>query len=840
MRLLQVCSIAVALAAISAEAQVVGQGSGPLTQGAEAPGQSFALQDDGTSLGANPAGLGFVQGLELDFLHNGYYGTGPADANALYLTGGGGPLVLGVGFDWLNRSTCAPTCPPGGPGTLSYRRTSVGGALRLRELSLGAVHRGFRGLDLSSWDFGALARPLRWLSLGAAALDANRPGPLPRRWVMSAGIRPVREELDLAADLRWSECTNAAAGARCGFEHKEWFFTVQARALRGITLIGQVGVLDGDRVAGLVGLQLDFPHLGVAYAPSFGGGSAIAPPLTSTDARDSWRVRLSTERWPSIRIPVRQAVEIDLKKALSHPRPGPLALVFGATARDPLAETLDTFRRIARDPTVRAVVLRSGGLPLGMARAEELRAGVENLKASGKRVLFYLESGGDLEYSVALSADRIFAPPQAVLLVNGFAATALFAAAGLDKLGVKAEFFRVGAYKTAPDLFTRSGMSGEQREVASSLLDDLYGRYLKRIAEARHLDERRVKSLLDEGILKPGEAVSAGLIDGLVYPDQLEEEAGKILGGKVSLRKVGTGAPARRDVRWGGRAKIAVVRVVGDIARGEGGRDPFGVVKVAGSDSIARHIRAAADDGEVAAIVVRIDSPGGDGNASDLIWRELVRARKEKKKPVIASMGDVAASGGYYVAAGADEIFAEPGTITGSIGVFVGHFDATGLLGKLGLNLTTTKRGESADLFNPERGLTDRERKTLQAWVESFYEEFVSRVAEARGLSKAEVDRVAQGRVWTGAQAQERKLVDRIGGFEDAVAEAKRRAGLDPDEEVELDDEEPVAVRLADFAGATALDVVPLGLGPRALRALRLLGEPGTLRAALPFDLEVQ
>ncbi|MGZ6125403.1 MAG: hypothetical protein ACXWLR_10620, partial [Myxococcales bacterium] len=393
---LLVCSIAVGLASLPSRAQVVGQGLGPITQGAEAPGQSFALQDDGTSLGANPAGLGFLRGLELDFLHNGYYGSGLADANALYLTGGAGPLALGLGFDWLNRSTCGPglPCPPE-IGTLSYRRTSVGGALRIGELSLGAVHRGFSGLDLSSWDFGALARPTRWLSLGAAALDANRPDSLPRRWVVSAGARPLHEELDLAVDLRWSECTNAQSGV-CGFDHEDWFFTVQARMPRGLTWIGQLGVLDGGHVAGLIGLQLDFEHLGAAYAPAFGGSSS------SNQARDSWRLRASSEIWPSVHVPVRQAVEIDLKTALSHPRPGALALVFGASERDPLVETLATFRRISRDSSVRVVVLRSGGLPLGLARAEELRAGVENLKASGKRVLFYLESGGDLEYSVAL------------------------------------------------------------------------------------------------------------------------------------------------------------------------------------------------------------------------------------------------------------------------------------------------------------------------------------------------------------------------------------------------------------------------------------------------------
>jgi protease-4 len=813
MRNTLVCSIAVALAASGARAQL---SNTPFSQGAVAPGQSFALQDDGTSLAGNPAGLGFVEGLELDYLHNGYYGSTAGGANALYLSGGGGPLSLGLGFDWINGTDTTGTA-------VSYRRFSIGGALQLGQLSLGVVHRGFSGItaDLATWDFGALVRPLRWLALGAAVLDSTQPESQPRRWVLAAAVRPLGERLDLAADVRWPEP---------GFDSRDWFFTARWRLLRGVMLIGQLGVLTGSQTTGLIGAQFDLSHLGVTYAPTFGSGGA----------RNSWSLRASTERWPSVRLPIPFGAELDLKKALSRPPPSPLALVWGSTARDPLAETIETLRRLAKDPSTKAVVLRSGGLPLGGGRADELRAAIENLRGSGKSVLFYLESGGDLEYSVALAADRIYTAPQAVLLVNGFAATALFAAAGLDKLGVKAEFFRVGAYKNAPDVFTRTGMSREQREVASSLLDDLYGRYVKRIADARHLEESKVKSLLDEGILRPGEAVQAGLIDGLIYPDQLEEEAGKLLGTSISLRKVGTGAPAERELRWGALPRIAVVRVTGDITRGEGGRDPFGAVRVAGSDSIVRRIRQAADDPNVSAIVVRIDSPGGDGTASDLIWREMVRARKEKKKPVIASMGDVAASGGYYVAAGADTIFAEPATITGSIGVFIGHFDAAELLGKLGLSLDVVKRGASADLFTPNRALTDRERAMFNGWVRSFYDEFVSRVAEARGMSKAEVDAIAQGRVWTGAQALDRKLVDRLGGLDDALAEAKRRIGLDRDAQVELDDEESISVGLTDYVGASALDLAPMGLGPRAIRALRLLGEPGTLRAALPYDLEVQ
>src|SRR5207302_2485536 len=378
-------------------------------------------------------------------------------------------------------------------------------------------------------------------------------------------------------------------------------------------------------------------------------------------------------------------------------------------------------------------------------------------------------------------------------------------------------------------------MSGEQREVESSLLDDLYGRYVKRISDARHLDESKVKSLLDEGILKPGEAVQAGLIDGLVYPDQLEEEAGKVLGAKVILNKVGTEEPALRELRWGGRPRIAVVRVVGDIVRGEGGRDPFGAVRLAGSDGIIGHIRHAADDPAVSAIVVRVDSPGGDGNASDLIWRELFRARKEKGKPVVASMGDVAASGGYYVAAAAYEIVAEPSTITGSIGVFIGKFDAEELYGKLGLHLVTTKRGASADLFSSARALTGAERAMMQAWVDAFYDQFVDRVAEGRRMSRDQVDAVGRGRVWTGRQAQERGLVDRLGGLGDAIRIAKARAGIAADEAVQLDD--PGKSRVSFGPG---LDIVPAALRPipeRTLRALPLLGEPGTLPAVLPLGL---
>ncbi len=830
MRVVVLCFIAVGLTTRGAPAQPF-----PV-DGVEPPAQSFSLQDDGASLEGNPAGLGFVSGFEVDLLHNGVPAAAGVSGHseALLLAAGFGPLTLAFGEDWMSRNLAFG----GTPVRYSYRRSSFAAGLRLGMLGLGAAFRDRTApYGYSSWDFGALLRPARWISAGAAVLNADRasvsgysPDGVPRQWVLSLGLRPGSDSLEAAADLRWQQCNSTAL---CGFDHRDLLFTVSSRLTQGLRLLGQFQFLRAGRPdeakAVLVGIQLDLPHLGVTYAPRF---------EENADAQSEWRLRLSSERWRALRLPVSRAALIDLSKSLGREKPSPLGLFFGQTSRDPLAQTLAALHRLADDKSIKAVVLQTSGLAIGLGKAQELQEGIQELRAKGKKVIFYLESAEDLEYSLAASADRIYAAPQAVLLVNGFSSTALFAGAGLEKLGLKAEFFRVGAYKNAPDTFTRSSMSGEQFEVQNSLLDDIYGRYVKDVAKARHLDESKLKVLLDKGILKTSEAMEAGLLDGLLYPDQLEEEVGKLLGGKVALEKTAVEAEPVRRTRWGTPKKIVVVRVEGDILRGEGSRGPLGAAQIAGSDPIARRIRQAADDPEVAAIVVRIDSPGGDGNASDLIWRELVRARKEKKKPVIASMGDVAASGGYYVAAGADEIWAEPSTVTGSIGVFAGHFDAEELLGKLGLNLTTVKRGKSADLFSPGRDLNDTERKTLQAWVDGFYEMFLSRVSDSRGLSRDEVDAVGRGRVWTGAQALEHKLVDHLGGLDDALWAAKKWAALDG--EVEIDDAVETTVELGDFASAGILSALPAGLGPRALRALQLLGEPGTLRAALPYDLEIR
>jgi protease-4 len=817
------------------------------TSGMQTPASSFALTDDATALDVNPAGLGFAEGLLLEYANARAFGAGLPGANGLFLSLGGGPITLGGSLEWLHGGADCTSATP------CVRRSTFAGALRVGTVAIGASHHWFASgsgpTPQGAWDLGILVRPVRFLSLGYTVQDVNEPQlpvpgvvvpsgvsatqVLPRRHDAAIGVRPFGERVTLAVDALFRACTssmpligggNIGSNGSCGIGHPDWAFTGLGDLVQGVKLLAQVGVAESGTASWQLGVQIDFPHLGVATAPSFVGGNTGSE-LTV--------VRLSTQRWPGLTIPIGHAAMIDLDRALRRPGFEPLDLIFGRTHRDPLALTLEELQRLAGDGSVKAVVLRSGGLPLGNGRADELRSGIESLRAAGKKVLFYLESGGDLDYSVAAAADRVFAAPQAVLTVNGFSATALFAAAGLDKLGVRAEFVRVGAYKNAPDIFTRSDMSKEQREVTDALLDDLYGRYVRQVAQERHLDEGKFRQVLDRGLLDPADALREGLVDGLVYPDQLEEEVGKLLGGKVPMHRVSLEPPHVKDVRWGPRPRIGVVRVEGDIARGSGGSDPFGAVDIAGSDTIAQRIRSLADDPFVKAIVVRIDSPGGDGTASDLIWRELVRARVERGKPVVATMGDVAASGGYYVAVGADEIWAEPSTVTGSIGVFIGKFDLHELYSGLGLNLVTEKRGKSADLFSTARPLSGDERAMLQRWVETFYWQFVDRVAQSRKLSREQVDAIARGRVWSGAQAQQRGLVDKLGGFEDAVRSAAARAHVTG---YELDDPGRANV---GFRPIRLLPEQVRGVSERTLRAVALVGDPGEMRAALPFDLEV-
>jgi len=496
-----------------------------------------------------------------------------------------------------------------------------------------------------------------------------------------------------------------------------------------------------------------------------------------------------------------------------------------------LVEAVD---RAGRDPSVKGLVLRVGGMDAGWGRVQELRDALLRFRRTGKPSWAHLEFAGNLEYLLATGCAKIAASPTAMLDVTGLAAEVTFYRGTLDKLGVEAQFEGVGKYKNAPNQFTESRFTEPHREQMEALVGDLFEQYVRGVAESRGLDPGAVRSLIDRGPFTAAEAKAAGLVDELLYRDEVEARIPA-----PTRLDPGRYVKAARGFGFDGRPKVALVYAVGDIVPGESQSSPFGGVLV-GSDTVIRGLRQARQDDSVRAIVLRVDSPGGSGTASDAVWREVSLARR--KKPVIASMGDYAASGGYYLAMGADAIVAEPGTITGSIGVFSGKFSLRGLYGKLGVSQETVRRGRHATLFSSGAPWTDEERAKVRGLNRTFYETFVAKAAEGRKRTPGEIDAVAQGRVWTGAQALEAGLVDALGGLDAAVRVARERARIAKGQEVQLLVLPKRKGFLESLMERQDEDVLVRAVGPRAASLLRwatALSDRGPI-ARVPFDLAVR
>jgi protease-4 len=391
-----------------------------------------------------------------------------------------------------------------------------------------------------------------------------------------------------------------------------------------------------------------------------------------------------------------------------------------------------------------------------------------------------------------------------MLNVSGLAAEVTFFRGTLDKVGVEAQFEGVGKYKNAPDQFTETGFTEPHREQMESLVDSLFEQYVAAVAESRGLDEDRVRAIIDEGPFDVADALEAGLVDELLYRDEIDAQLPGAQ--RVSPARYTKGA---RGFGFDGRPKLALVYALGEIMPGESSEAPFGGGNSAGADTISRGLRQAARDASIRAIVLRVDSPGGVGDAADAVWREVGRARQEK--PVIVSMGDAAASGGYYIAMNSDAILAQPGTITGSI-------------------------------FSSWDPWTDEERAKVRALNETFYDTFITKAAEGRQRTPEEIDAVAQGRVWTGVQALENGLVDQLGGLDAAVAVAREKAGIPTGREVQLvvlpERKGFLQTLLRRQEEDIALDLVAPGASAVLEWAARLGGQ-GPL-ARLPFDLRIR
>ena len=451
---------------------------------------------------------------------------------------------------------------------------------------------------------------------------------------------------------------------------------------------------------------------------------------------------------------------------------------------------VESLEKAKRDSRIRTVLLMPSGLSLPYwAKVQELRDAVLDFRKSGKKVIAFLEYGGDREYYLATAADKVYLLPTSPLDLTGVASYEIFLRGALDKIGAYPDFVHVGEYKTAVNQMTEKGFTPQHREMSESLNREMYEQLVRGVAEARKKSEEEIRALINQGPFDPEDALRHGLVDELVYEDQLDDRVPELKSGSRAMRRFEGSEYQRvsgRSVGLRPRSRIAVIYAVGTIASGKSVYDPLNGA-ILGSETMVEQIRKVRDDSSVKAIILRVDSPGGSSVASDVIWRELMITRDQKpSRPLIASMSDLAASGGYYISMPAQVIVAQPATLTGSIGVYMGKFALGGTMSKIGVTTETVTSGANADIYSPFAPFDEAGRARLQDHIEGFYKTFVEKAATSRKTTAEKIDTVAQGRVWTGRQARERGLVDALGGLDVAVRIAKERANIPADEDVEL------------------------------------------------------
>jgi len=463
------------------------------------------------------------------------------------------------------------------------------------------------------------------------------------------------------------------------------------------------------------------------------------------------------------------------KLAESVPRMPPLMPVM-TPAPLLLGEVTALLRAVEQEPQISGLRLDIGRLQLGLARVQELRRAILAVRAAGKVVHVQLEGGGLREYLLACAADTITMPPLASLELTGMRSDVTYLGGVAAAAGVHADFEAVGDYKAFAERFVRSGATRAARRNSEEILFDAWEQAVSGVAAARGLDEEQAAHLLGSGPYGVEEAIEVGLVDGAAYPDEVRPWLKEQVGKHKTVKGIRYHSRLRRVRVWRQRAYpspvIAVIPATGQVVPGKGGSGPSAVIA---SGPLCRQLNEARKAPDVEAVVLRIDSPGGSAEASDLIWREVCRL--EEKKPVVASMGDVAASGGYYIAMGATRILAQPGTLTGSIGVVAGKINFGGLLDRLGVHQETLSVGANSGFTSVTRDFNGEERERLRGRMEEFYRAFVDKAAMGREVDAEELEQHARGRVWTGRQAVERQLVDELGGLREAVELASSLAG---------------------------------------------------------------
>lgn len=730
----------------------LGQPAGDIDPGV-VPSPGIAIESGPGALWVNPSNLAYDPDLRYGaWLRYGHDDptrwSGAATIGASGVSGGVRFLRRAAGLTDLSLDL--------GAGIPLPRRFAIGAAMRWQLLA--------QRTNVVSFDAALSWRPLSWFGVTLLTRSVGNPGgndvALPQT---AAGVsfRPFGRALLIGFDyLHTFQGDRSRAVSWTGEDATDRFrVSLRARPTRGLFVRAH---LDSQLAFGL-GLEMFFD--GVGYGVYADRGSLDGVPdavvFVGTDERDE-----------DLAPPRRQVPDLVLDGVPPYQPERPLV---GRPDRS-WWSVLQQFEQAASERTIRGVLLTLGGADLGAARWAELRSAIRRLRVDGKEVVVLLMgSPGDGAILTASAASRVLAHPSATLDLTGPSLTEVHLGGLLDAVGVDVQVARTGDYKSAADIWTLDEPSSAEREQQLAILDQARSALIDGIADGRQRTREDVAAWVDGGPWTAAEAEAMGLVDGRAYPDQVRDELEQMFGGKVT--RIDLDKVPRARSPWDAPDQIAVVYVDGPIVSETGQVAGLIGVRQADAGTIEKQLLRASRTPEVRAVVLRIDSPGGSTLASDQLWRTVQRVRATGR-PVVVSMGNVAASGGYYIATAADSIWAEPGTLTGSIGVIAMRPNAATLLDRLGVTVTTWSRGRHAPFDSLLHPLDPLQQARLQALVDDGYRRFLDRVARGRGMTPAQAEALGEGRVWTGRDALENGLVDHIGGLAEAVADARHLAGI--------------------------------------------------------------
>lgn len=759
------------------------------SDGIDRPIHDYSGEGDASSLELNPALLSAVKGLDAVIM--GYRSTSAFTRGS----GVGGFLGLNLGLGFATGLGVQRVLPSFGGNYTDSRAaqnpdfTKVSWGLSAGDGKVAALGLGLhwmldRGQSLRrpDLDLGLLVRIRNYASVGAVArlgpADLQPEGSLPQEFAVTGelALRPLGTRmLELAGGVRtrwrgnpdivtpqFGEYLGVLPRGRVAFRYQGIELAGEVEQVRAHILDRNTYavVADAKAVRGSVALAVSWDLMTVRagmHAGLSGGVDGFGLAARFSSARQG-RVF-----WPRLV----DAERIDL------------SAVKGERA---LIRLLERLARAEQAGPRSILLVDARAAKLGWASLQELRAALVRVRNAGGHVFAYLEGGDLKDYYLASVAEQVYIHPAGELATFGLSATTLYFKGALEKLGVNVEGLYINEYKSAHERFTRSGPSEPDRQQREAILDDTYAQILKDIAQARGLAQNQVRGLIDEAPHGPEQALAHKLVDKVVHRDEVIESISTAVGARVKFASFGETDPELPT--WANAPYTAVVLVEGTIIDGESRTIPFLNIQFAGADTLVQQLRNLRADPMCKGIVLRVNSPGGSALASDLIWREVSRTQEAHEKtprkspPIVVSMGDVAASGGYYVAMGARQIFAQPTTITGSIGVVSLHFDLSGLLAKLGISTSTFSRGKNADIASLYKPFSEDQRARMDASIRRVYDLFRRRVAEGRKLTIDRVDELGRGHVYSGTDAKDLKLVDEFGGLREAVAAVRSKAGV--------------------------------------------------------------